>query len=87
MRISDLIREAVNFDNSYRRPLPPTMATLPGPPSLVPPTNSYRDYLARAETKTFRGRYATVLALYSIDPDNAVAAPANVARMIYAAYQ
>ena len=62
------------------------MATTPRPPSLVPPTNSYWYYFAHAETDTFRGRYAAILAPYSIDPVKADA-PVDVTRLIYAAAQ
>ena len=62
------------------------MATPTGPPSLVPPTTSYRDYFTRAETNTLRGRYAVVLVPYAIYPA-AAAAPANFVRLIYAAAQ
>ena len=58
-------------------------------PSPIPATTSYRYYFARADTNTFRGNYAVVLATYVIDPDNAAndAAPANVVRLIYAVAQ
>ena len=76
---------ASRFDPSSLRPLPPTMATLPRPPSLVLPKNSYWDHFSRAETDTFHGRYA-VLAPYSMDPVDTfnAYAPANATQLIYA---
>ena len=64
------------------------MATPTGPPSLIPPTTSYRDYFACTETETFHVRYMAILAPYSINPTAAAAAAsAEVARLIYAAAQ
>ena len=65
------------------------MATPTAPPSLVLPTTSYWDYFDCAETYTFRGRYNTVLAPFTINPINATNAstPTNVVRLICAAAQ
>ena len=57
------------------------------PPSLVLPTTSYREYFARIETNTFRGRYTAVLAPYAIDLVNAAITPVDAAQLIYVADQ
>ena len=65
------------------------MTTRTAPPSLVPPTTSNRYYFAHAETETFRGRYAAVLAPYAIDPATVTTSDglADVAHLIYVAAQ
>ena len=63
------------------------MVTPTGLPSFVLLATTYRDYFSRAKTDTFSGRYATVLAPYSINPTATAATPADVARLIYSAAQ
>ena len=65
------------------------MATPTSPLSLLPPKTSYQYYFSRANTDTFRRRYAAVLAPYVINPVTAVAnaAPVDFAQLIYAAGQ
>ena len=76
------------FDNFSSRWLSaPTMATPTSLPSFVLLVTTYRDYFSRAKTDTFSGRYATVLAPYSINPTATAATPADVARLIYSAAQ
>ena len=55
--------------------------------SLMPPLTSYRNYLERAETDSFCGRYAAILSPYKMWPSNSAAAVKlqEVARQIYAA--
>ena len=65
------------------------MADPTGISSLVSPLSTYRNYLTRAKTNTFRGYYAAVLWPYKIDKANTAGAtaPEEVARQIYAVVQ
>ena len=57
-------------------------------PILIPLTISYYDYFACAETNSFHGHYASVLAPYAINPVVAAnSIPTRVARLIYDADQ
>ena len=73
------------FDPFSPASFTPNMANLTG---LVPLATTYQGYFSHAETDTFCGNCAAILEPYAIDPTASVAAtaaPANVARLIYAA--
>ena len=65
------------------------MASLGGPPDLVPTICTYRAYLSSPETEPFPGGYEAVLETYIIEPMNAAAVhtPASVSQQIYTASQ
>ena len=65
------------------------MASLGGPPDLVPTIFTYRAYFSSPETDPFFGSYEAVLDPYPIEPMNASAAqtPASVSQQIYTASQ
>ena len=86
---ADPIREASIFDPFSLCLSALTMVNPTSPPNLVLLATTYRYCLSRAKTYTFCRRYTIVLAPYSINPTTSVAAaaPANVARLIYAAEQ
>ena len=79
------VRSASIFNPSSRWLLSPTMATPTGSPSLTLVTNSHWYYFSRAETNNFRGHYAAVMVLYSIDPEYAATtdAPDDIVWLIY----
>ena len=86
---ADPMRAASSFDLFFHQLSALIMTNPTRSPSLVPLVTTYRDYLSRSNTNTFRGRYAAVLDPYSINPtaSAAAAAPADNARLIYAAVQ
>ena len=54
LRSDDHVKAASIFDTFSPAATTPTMENPTSPPSLVPPTTTYRDYLSRTETYTFR---------------------------------
>ena len=65
------------------------MASLVGPPVLVPTISTYRAYFSSPDTDPFSGEYQAFLEPYLIDPMNVAAAqtPVSVSQQIYAASQ